>query len=237
MAEQPKILAARRAYEFHPDDLRLTVLSVAEIHQQIAQYFSFQSIQVATPMPTFGPVRPTIPPGVVFDYGSTQTPEGVPAPFRFMHFEPERIVIDVAGPSSAVDWTFEQLRAIMAEVQAPDGSPAIGDPKKVRDYSQISIRYNFGFEELVGGPLIELIRDSFGKEGGSVLPLGLKFQPVEPDALVSPGEIGNENFSRGNSIELRAGTRLEDRTYLSSAELPTDLHLTWLEALEQRVAQ
>lgn len=235
--DQVKILTARRAYEFRPDDLRLTVLSVAQVHQQIARYFSFQVVQVAPPMPTFGPVRNTIPPGVVFDYGTTQTPEGAPTPFRFLHFEPERIVIDVAGPSSAIDWTFEQLQTVLAEVRAPDGSPIIGDSERVREYSQISVRYDFGFERLVSGPLVELARERFSKEGGSVLPLGLKFQLVVPHAILSPGEIGHENFSRGNSVEFRAGTRPEDRIYLSNAEMPTDSHIVWLETLEQRVSQ
>jgi hypothetical protein len=188
-------------------------------------------------MPTFGAVHSTIPPGVVFDYGSTQTPEGTPTPFRFLHFEPERIVIDVAGPSSAIDWAFEHLQTVLAEIQAPDGSPIIGDPERVREYSQISVHYDFGFEKLVSGPLVELAREGLGKGGGSVLPLGLKFQPIEPDVVVSPGEIGHDSFSRGNSIELRAGTRLEDRTYLSIAEMPTDSHIVWLETLEQRATQ
>jgi hypothetical protein len=235
--EQVKILTARRAYEFRPDDLRLTVLSVAEIYHEIQQFFSFHVAVVATPQPMFGPIPNTLPPGVVLDFGTTQTSEGVPTPMRFLHFEPRRIVIDVAGPSSAIDWTYEQLQRILAEKKAPDGSPVIGEPEMVREYSEISVRYDFGFESLLGGPLIELARETFGDETHSVLPLGLKFQAVEPDATVSPGEIGAGRNSRGNALELRMSTRPEDRTYLSVTELPTDLHLAWLEALDRGVSK
>jgi hypothetical protein len=235
--EKAKILTARRAYEFRPDDLRLTVLSVAQVYQQIQEVFSFHVGVVATPQQMFGPVPKTIPPGVVLDFGTTQTPDDIPTPMRFLHFEPRRIVIDVAGPSSAIDWTYEQIQHILKETTAPDGSPVIGVPDRVRDYSEISVRYDFGFESLVSGPLIELAQGKFGSESHSVLPLGVKFQAVEPGTTVSPGEVGAPGFSRGNTIELRAGTHPEDRTYLSAAELPTDQHLAWLEALDRRVSK
>ncbi len=108
------------------------MLSVAEVHQQIWQYFSFQVVQIASPVQTFGPFPNTIPPGVVLDYGTTQTPEKSPTPIRFLYFEPGRIVIDVAGPSSAIDWTFRQLQRVLSEILSPDRSPVIGEPEMIR---------------------------------------------------------------------------------------------------------
>jgi hypothetical protein len=234
--KQIKILAARRAYEFRPDDLRLTVLSVTQIHQQIQQYFSFQVVQVATPLQTFGPIPNTLPPGVVFDFGTTQTPDNVPTPIRFLHFEPTRIVVDVAGPSSAIDWTFTQLQNLLAEIEAPDGSPLMGEPERMRDYSELSVRYGFGLEELVSGPLFEVAEEVLKEDGQDILPLGVKFGTVAPDEEPNPGQIASINFSRGHQLEYRAGTRLEEGMFFSSAELSTDMHVDWLEALGRKVA-
>lgn len=236
MIEYTKILVARRSYEFQPDDLRLTVLTTAEVSRQVQDHFSFQMLQVATPLQTFGPIPITMPPGLVFDYGTTQTPEYEPAPIRFLHFEPQRIVVDVAGPSSAIDWTFERLQLILEEVRAPDGSPAIGEPASIREYSEISARYSFGIEEIIGGPLLDHAGETFGGKGLTVMPLGIKFRAVEPSAAVHPIEIGSMSFSQGSFVELRAGTSPEDKTFFSAAELPTDEHLSWLEALDRRVS-
>ncbi len=235
--KQPKIITARRAYEFRPDDLRLTVLSVEQVHQQIRQFFSFQVALVATPQQTFGPIPATVPPGVVLDFGTTQTPDEIPTPLRFMHFEPRRIVVDVAGPSSAIDWTYEQLQRILTEIRAPDGSPVIGEPNRIREYSEINVRFDFGFEKLVSGPLLKLAQKAFAEDDHEVLPLGIKFHAVGPDGEVEPGRIGLSGFSEGNSIELRAGTRPNDGIFLSVAELPTDQHVAWLESLEREVSK
>jgi hypothetical protein len=237
MMDQVKILTARRSYEFRPDELRLTVLSVAEIHDRIRKFFSFQAAGVGTPQQTFDSVPLTMPPGVALDFGTTQTPEADPTPMRFMHFEAQRIVIDVAGPSSAIDWTFDELQRILADKKAPDGSPVIGEPQSIRDYSEISGHFDFDFEDMVAGPFLELAQETFKEEGKRVLPLSIKFQPVNTGAEVHPGQIGLTAFSQGNHIEFRAGTRPEDRTYFSTTSLPTDQHIAWLEALNQRLGK
>ena len=237
MIDQAKIITARRAYEFHPDDLRLSMLSLAGVRQAIQQSFGFEIAQIASPMQTFGPVMNTMPPGLVFDYGTTQTPKGHPTPIRFLHFEPERVVIDVAGPSSTVDFTFEHLRGLLAEIESPDGSEVMGEPQRIRDYSEVNARLGLDSEELFGGRWLALAQGAFGEEGKNVVPLGVKFQAVEPGAIVSPGEVGHQTFARGNSIEIRSETRPEDGIYLSAAELPTDRHLAWLESLERELSK
>jgi hypothetical protein len=239
VTDRIKILTARRAYEFEPDNLRLTVLIAAGLNQQIQQRFRFQAAQVATPAPMFGPVPITLPPGVVFDYGATQTPEGLFAPIRFMHFEPNRIVFDVAGPSSAIDWTYEQIRGMWAELLAPDGSPAVGEPERVVDYSEITARFEFGLEKLVSEPLRALAQQTFATDGRKqkVVPVSIRFQAASPSDQILPGEIGAGGLSRGQMIDVRAGTNLEDGVYFSATNLPTDQHLVWLEALDQHLKE
>ncbi len=235
--EQTKIISARRAYEFHPDDVRLSMLSLAAVRQAIQQSFSFEVAQIATPMQTFGPILNTIPPGLVFDFGNTQTPEGDPTPLRFLHIEPSRLVIDVAGPSSAIDFTFEHLWNVLSEVESPDGSPLIGEPHRIRDYSEISTKLKLDPEELFGNRWLTLAQKAFGGEDKKVIPLGVRFQAIEPGNVVKPAEIGHINFARGNLIEIRTETNPENGVYLSGAEVPTDQHLAWLESLERELSK
>lgn len=70
MPQDIKLIASRRAYEFPPDALRLTMLSLAPIVQRLQEIFAFQFAQVGTPSPTFGPVAQTLPPGLVFTMGT-----------------------------------------------------------------------------------------------------------------------------------------------------------------------
>jgi hypothetical protein len=237
--DQTRFLTARRAYEFEPDNLRLTVLIAARVNQQIHEFFDFQAAQIGTPAPMFGPVPITIPPGIVFDYGTTQTGEGSPAPIRFLHFEPQRIVVDVAGPSSAIDWTYERLRDMTAELRAPDGSPAIGEPSRVVDYSEITARFSFGLEKLISEPLRAVAQRTFvgDDKDQKVVPVSVRFQATRPSDRIIPGEIGAGGLSRGQMIDVRAGTRLEDGIYFSATNLSTDEHLAWIEALDHQLRE
>lgn len=235
--KQIKILTARRAYEFRPDDLRLSMASSVAVQQLLQAAFRFQAGQIGTPMQTFGPVANAIPPGLVLDYGSTQTPEGTPTPLRFMHFEPQRLVIDVAGPSSAIDWTFEHLQNVLDDTRSPDGSPIIGEPRTIRDYSEISVNYDFDLEDLIDGPLLQLARKATSEEGRTVMPVSIRFRPVDPTQEVHPNRIGQTGFSQGELFEYRAGTKPGERVFFSASELSTEQHVAWLESLERELSK
>ncbi len=115
--------------------------------------------------------------------------------------------------------------------------PTIGVPERVRDYSEISVNYDFGLEDMIGGPLLELARKTTNEEGYSATPLSIKFRAVDPAEEVHPGMVGQAGFSQGQMFEIRAGTRPKDRTFFSAAEVPTDKHLAWLESLERELSK
>src|SRR5947209_17139766 len=129
MPENVTFLTGRRSYEFGPDDLRLSTISIKPIQQAIQELFQFQSAVIGTPMQTFGEVHLTIPPGLVFDTGMWKSPEGKFVSIRFLHFESRRIVIDVAGPSVALTPIFAQIRHLLAGIETVDASPLIGKPQ------------------------------------------------------------------------------------------------------------
>lgn len=227
LMDQIRLLTARRAYEFRPDDLRLSVLSTPDAQQQIRQLFEFQIVQIGPPLQTFGPIPATIPPGVIFDYGVASNTE-TDVPVRFLHFEPFRIVVDVAGPTATIDWMYEQLNQLLRDIRDIDGSPAVGEPIRTVDYSEISAQLSFGLGDLLKQPVGRLAQDTFGEyEGNSIVfPANINFLSVDPSQ-----EIGSQTLS-GPSLQVRAGTKPEDRIFFSTAYLPTDPHLAWLSGLD-----
>ena len=167
MLKQVKLLSSRRAYEFRPDDLRLSVLSIKPMQEQITQLFQFQIATMGTPMATFGEVPATYPPGFVFDMGAWISEEKQVIPIRFLHFEQRRIVIDVAGPSSAITAIFERLRHFLSQLQTSDGSPAVGEPERVLDQTIISAQFPFPLDVMIAPPLRKLFARVIGANADS----------------------------------------------------------------------
>lgn len=233
MLEQVKLLSSRRAYEFRPDDLRLSALSVKPVQEQITQLFQFQMSVMGTPMATFGDVPATYPPGFVFDMGVWISQNKQVIPIRFLHFEQRRIVIDVAGPSFAITAIFDQLRHFLSELQAPDGSPIVGEPERVLDQTVISAQFPSPLEAMFAPPLRKLFARVIGTNAGNeefaliptfVIQKHLAEQAIEK--VASPEDSNSITFGP------RVGTRPEEHIYLSSAPLDSEKHLSYLNELE-----
>lgn len=233
MLEQIKLLSSRRAYEFRPDDLRLSALSIKPMQEQIQQLFQFQSSAMGTPIATFGDVPITYPPGFAFDMGTWITQDAHVVPIRLLHFEQRRIVIDVSGPSSAIAGIYEQLLHFLSEVRTPDGSPIIGEPEQILDYSVISVQFPFSLEVLFAPSLRKLVNKvidgTTNADDSAFTPiLVIQKQMVgqEITKLAAPEDSGA--FTLGP----RVGTKPEDHVYLSSAPLDSEAHLSYLNELE-----
>jgi hypothetical protein len=227
METQNRIINASRAYEYRTDDIRLTVLSMPEVVERIRKTFGFESAEVDSPPPLFGPVPRTFPPGLVFDIG-VLADANIPTPIRFLHIEQRRVVVAVAGPSSAIDEVFRQLNETVSDVFAPDGTPALGHPVGTKDHSDIRIQLPFAPEMLVPGP----IRTLFGQTLEPLLP-GTK-TAIVPRLLISIEPLEQEYrpsesiVQQAISLELRQDTNIQDRIYYSQAPLATDEHLAFL---------
>ena len=229
MPENVKLISARRTYEFRQNELRLTMLSLATIRERIQEAFGFDTNEIQTPPAVFDTVPATMPPGVVFQVGGASLPDRTVVPVRFLHFEPRRIVIDVSGPSSALDLVFDQLKRELAEVRTPDGSLALGEPWRVWDYSELSGRMSFRLNKLFNERLLEHAKNLFSSDGAAreARPLGLRF--------ISPDGPGGVELPDIYTLEFGDASQLEEEIYTSRADLPTDRHLAWLEDLEQEM--
>lgn len=232
MPTQITILSSRRAYEFGPDKLRLTVLSAQAVRQQILQTFQFQAAQVGTPPETFGPVPLTTPPGLVFGMGTWVSPNGQVIPIRLLIFEPRRVVIETAGPSSSIDAVYDALRQLLDQLSAPDGSPVIDRPEQTADYSEITA--HLSFDPDVG--LVPGLNSLFAKVlGADTAERPLISVPVYTAQSQAAGDEfpGAKNVSKGFvQFTLRAGTRPEERIYFSAAPLSSEAHVQYLADLE-----
>jgi len=234
MPEKVKVLTSRRAFEFQPDDLRLSLLSIKPVQEQIQKLFQFQVALMATPMQTFGEVPPIYPPGLVFDMGVWLSPEQQLIPIRFLHFEQNRIVIDVAGPSTALIGIFEQLQHFLSQLRAPDGTPAVGKPERVLDYSEITAHFPFLLKDFFASPLRKLFSSLTGESDQS------KDLVIVPTFVVQ-SHTGNQILSsaynpkepRAFTFALREGTQPAERIYFSGAPLDSEAHLSYLNQLEE----
>lgn len=238
MAEEFKLLGSRRAYEFRMDDLRLSLLCLPDIRAQIQQMFSFEGAALGTPQETFGPVAMTLPPGMVFNIGLSETPREPAVPIRFLHFEQQRIVIDVAGPSTAIDPIFERIEAALALLTTSDGAPAMGQVERVIDYSEFSGQFAFSLIDLFRPE----IRDALVRATSSQEQRKERLVAVPTITLSANREdeeyhgLSAAPVSYQLQIATRAGTLPADNIGFSGAPLDSDSHRRYLSELGATLA-
>lgn len=232
MFEQLKILTSRRAYEFSPDALRLSSVSIQPVQQQIQQLFHFQASVIGTPIPTFGEVPATFPPGIVFNLGAWIHQEEHIVPIRFLHFEQNRIIIDVAGPTAAIDGIADRLFHYLSSLQAADGSPVVGEPRRVLDYSEITAQFPYQLDAIFSKPVRRLFSKFMnvgtGDKSMTIIP-NLVTQAFPTDEVLAA--VPSANDPHVFTFTLRPGMRPEEHIYFSGAPLRSEAHLAYLDEL------
>lgn len=232
MLEQVKILTSRRAYEFGPDDLRLSSVSIQPVQHQIQQLLNFQSSNIGSPLPMFGVVQTTYPPGIVFNIGAWVHQEKYVVPIRFLHFEPNRIVIDIVGPTEAIDGIADRLFHFLSGLEAADGTPITGEPVRVLDYSEISTQLPYPLDVIIPRPLRRLFSkttDITVSDKSMTLIPSLVVQ-LSPTNEVIPG-IPSANDPHAFTLALRSGTRPDEHILFSGAPIRSEAHLAYLDEL------
>lgn len=230
-----RIIGSRRAYEFAPDDIRLSTLSLPSVVERIRQAFRFQDATIGTPVATFGPVPQTLPPGLTFSLGQVEAPGGAEVLIRVVNFEPRRIVVDVAGPSAAIDVVFERIRESLDGLTSGDGWPALGEPTGTLDQSTITARLSFAPDELMPPRLRSVFATAMGVQANG------QVEAIVPTLIVQRAPRDGEYPGVGPSsvdafqLAVRAGARPADRVYFSVAPLDSDRHRRYLERLEEAV--
>lgn len=239
MVRDVRILTARRAYEFRMDELRLSAFTTGPVAQKVIAAFAFRSFDVAQPMPTFGPVTRTLPPGAVFNWGSLSLADGSLAAVRFLHFEQQRIVFDVAGPSSAVDLAFETLGAAIAGVRTPDGYAAIGEPVGIREYSELTVRLFISVADLLPASLRQVYTKAAAGIGESLALSPVPHLGVYPAPAAGnyPGIPAGVDSFRSFTLALRKDSPLDGDVYFSAAPLSTEAHVAYLQEVEEALGR
>ncbi len=232
MADSFKILSSRRAYVFGVDDLRLTMLSIPFVMDQIRQAFNFQVAGMGSPSPTFGPVPATFPPGLAFNVGSWVAEDGTITPIRLLHFEPQRLVVDVAGSSSIITPIVNRILTLAGHIEQSSGSPIIGEPQQILDYSEVTAHFSFDLADLFTETARTYLRrtlDSAASEDNLVLVPTVQIHLQRPDQPYQGTSNADPTLLQ---LVIRAGTRPEDRIYLGSAPVDSDTNINALEKLD-----
>lgn len=202
------------------------------MQEQVQELFAFQTSGMGSPFPTFGEVPATNPPGFVFNMGVWISPEEQLVPIRFLHFEPARIVIDIAGPLSALTAIYEHLRKFFAELKAPDGLPVIGEPEQLLDYSEIVATYPFALGMMIAEPFRKILSAIVkGSDENKVMIPSIFIQ-----SLLTDQKFEVPPHFQGLGFSLREGTQPEERIYFSSGPLDSDIHLSYLNKLAALVS-
>jgi hypothetical protein len=243
MAEVIAILSSSRAYEFPPDRIRLTVMALPSVGTAVQEAFQFQVAGMAVPPSTFGPVSPTFPPGAIFQLGVLAGEEGPQRHIREVHVEPRRVVISVAGPSSEIDRVWTRLRQVLDRFAAAEGAPILGDPERVREFSELTVRLDVPPQALVAPALVSAAEESAGKRDGQeekrVLVPALH-SILWPEDAEYPGDYPGGSIGPRNvwTLSLRAGSVVgAGREFYSAAPLASDRHLAYLAKVERALVR
>jgi len=184
-------------------------------------------------MPTFGEVPSTFPPGLVFNLGVWIHQEEHIVPIRFLHFEQNRIVIDVAGPTGAIDGIADRLFHFLSGLQTADASPIVGEPKRVLDYSEITAHFPYPLDAIFSKPLRRLLSKTMsigaGDKSMTMIPT-VAIQAFPMDEVLPA--VPSANDPHAFTFALRSGTRPDEHIYFSSAPLDSETHLNYLNELE-----
>lgn len=221
MPKDVLLLSSSRAYEFPPDGVRLTGICTEQVMAAVKSAFDFNLAVIGSPMPTFGPVVQTLPPGAAFNFGIVEA-GGQVVPIRYLHIESTRLVVDVAGPSAAIDAIRSRLTEVLAGVPTT-AAGAMVDPVRVRDKTTIVSTLSFPPEALFPAPVLHAL-------GSGEFAAVLAWHSAPIDA---PLDVVQAEEADAWTLQLRAGEPPAARRYFSSAPITSDAHLEFLARLEK----
>jgi hypothetical protein len=203
------------------------MLCTEPVIHHIQGALNFQAVAITTPPATFGPVPNTLPPGVVYQGGFWVMPDDAQmVPIRFLHFEPQRIVIDVAGPSTALEGIYQRIREEVSPITAPDGHPIIGTPVRVLRVSELSVPIPIELAAILSPGLGELITrylPGADRGEGRTLAPTLQVRSVPSDQPY-PGDAPSMD-GHTFSISTRTSTTPDQHDLFSTAPLETEKHI------------
>jgi hypothetical protein len=144
----------------------------------------------------------------------------------------------VAGPSSSITPIYDRLREFLAQLRAADGTPVIGMPRRILDYSEITAQFPVPLENIFSSSVRKLLAQTIDGGAGNkeIIPIPAIIvqalsQGEDYAGIVTPGE------PKSFTLSLRTGTKIGEWIYFSAAPLDTEAHLSYLNKLESALGR
>jgi hypothetical protein len=196
------------------------MLSTSAVSGALQSAFRFQVVTIGAPPPIFGDVLATSPPGLICQIGEIELASGVVVPIRALMFDARRAIIDIAGPSEAIDAVWQQLQVVLSTHVAPDGQPILGQPTATADQSEIAFDAELPRQLGIDRRILNVIEARM-PEGRTLVPsLVLR---------ANAGDLFPSSPVAAFLFEPRGGSPLSSNHWFSSAPLQTEAHSDYLE--------
>src|SRR6266566_4837247 len=126
----------------------------------------------------------------------------------------------------------DRLFHYLSGLQAADGSPVVGEPERVLDYSEITAQFPYQLDAIFSKPVRRLLSKTIGigaaDKSMTIIP-NLAIQAFHTGEVLAA--VPSANDPHAFTFTLRPGTRPEEHIYFSGAPLRSEAHLAYLDEL------
>ena len=228
------LLSASQAFNYQPDDIRLSYLSLQATLNAIQQTFQFRSVTFDSPRTTFGPVELTNPPGMQYEWGQGHIDDTV-FPIRLLAIDNRRVVWEIAGAHTEhIEGLMSELLDVCTLFQPEDGNIALGRWHTTEWFSELSFTLDVTMAiwkrkmevlEIIDDALYQVIPHQKQTFPSIYVHNYLEQEPY-------PGDYQPWHGSKF-ILSLRQGTTVGENTFYSAAPLTTHQHIQLIERIEK----
>jgi hypothetical protein len=221
---------------FSPDELPFNHLRLDANIKRISKEFSFRQAMMLGPQQTGDLLG-----GVTF-FGGTIISDSGQSVIEQIIIESRRVIIAVAGDSTAADSVFGRLKDLLKEFDQRQNKPLVEPIVTTQDTTTI-MRLQFPISKIFSmGSLGAFTKELDTKveqplAKARIFPSSIKFRVSYYDIPESFKAKNVELLDKEIVIEYRVGTAIEENTYFISSPSRSDIHLEMVEFLEHTFAK
>jgi hypothetical protein len=216
---------------FRTDEISLSDLRLESSVQRIQRLFSFKQV-----LPVQPPLSADPQGAIAFISGEIKQGEKSYEVEKLI-IEPRRIIIAVASTSAVAQSVFDELKALILEVDQREAKP-VYDPILMTEETTTVVHLDFPITSLFAGEAFSNLIAGFASRTANhgaktrIVPSSLHFRVSYEDL---PDSLKRSNISlldKDIAIELRVHTAVEENAYFVTSPNSSDVHLGLIALLE-----